>query len=784
MSNKFDSLPHELRQHPNWVLWRYELVDGKPTKVPYSPQNCGKASVTNPTTWGSLNQCLDALSTSGMSGIGFVMTAEVGYTCIDLDDPYEVDSKGIPKYKNPKEIQTRQIAIAEAFDSYSEVSPSGKGLHIWIKATLPSGRRGAAIEIYPSGRYMTITGDVHNSSPIKNYQELATQLWQELAPNTPSPNVSYETKEATQSDNEILTIAGDAENGMKFRDLYMGEWQRHGYPSQSEADQALINIIAFYTQDPEQIKRIFRCSALGQRRKAFRDDYFDSPTWGMIPKSFDRQPPSVNLDALKQNMALHLAELQIKNRVPVIEGKVLPDLPNPQKDTYSAPPGLIGELAAFIYAAAPRPVPEIALAGAIGLMSGICGRSYNISGTGLNQYTFLLAKTGRGKEAMNKGISKLIASILPSVKDATTFIGPSKIASQPALLKYLSNNSKCFLSIMGEFADTLKKMLNDSHNPSQQDVKETMLDLYNKSGKGDMLGSLIYSDKDKNTKPLTAPSFSLLGEATPEKFYSALSEDMISEGLLSRFNIIEYLGVRPPLNENHLRAEIPPRLIEMLGAIAAYAHNLNNSDNVINIEISDEAKTRLSEFDKFCDDQINNTKNMISEVSAELWNRGHMKALKLSGLLSVGVNYINPCVGLEQAEWAIKLIESNIESLLKRFEDGDVGAPQNQNRQVEDLKKGFARYLKESWDKVKGYPGSTEASYKHKVVPHSFLTAFCRSRLSFKQDRIGPVQALKTLLLSLLESGEIQELAVKDKDKAGIGKNGKVYVVINPKAFL
>ncbi|MCK5611127.1 hypothetical protein KAR91_55150, partial [Candidatus Pacearchaeota archaeon] len=412
-ANKFNNIPAELRELPNFVLWRYELVDGKSTKVPYNPHNCKKALPNNPATWGSLDQCLSVLSSSGMSGIGFVMTAEVGYTCIDLDDPYELNPDGTPKHSNPEELQAKQIAIAKAFDSYSEVSPSGKGLHIWIKAILPSGRRGAAIEIYPSGRYMTMTGDVHNSAPIRDYQDLATQLWQELAPNTPSPNVSYETKEATETDNEILTKAGDAENGMKFRDLYTGEWQRHGYPSQSEADQALTNIIAFYTQDPNQIKRIFRCSALGQRRKAFRDDYFDSPSWGMIPKSFDRQPPTVNLEVLKQNMALHLAELQIKNRVPVSESKPLPelsnsipDLPNPQKDTYSAPPGLISELAAFIYAAAPRPVPEIALAGAIGLMSGICGRSYNISGTGLNQYTFLLAKTGRGKEAMNKGISK------------------------------------------------------------------------------------------------------------------------------------------------------------------------------------------------------------------------------------------------------------------------------------------------------------------------------------------------------------------------------------------
>lgn len=79
----------------------------------------------------------------------------------------------------------------------------------------------------------------------------------------------------------------------------------------------------------------------------------------------------------------------------------------PSKDVYSVPPGLVGEIAQFIYAQAPRPVPEIALAGALGMVAGIAGRAYNVSGTGLNQYTLLLAPTGTGKEAIASGIDKL-----------------------------------------------------------------------------------------------------------------------------------------------------------------------------------------------------------------------------------------------------------------------------------------------------------------------------------------------------------------------------------------
>jgi len=86
-------------------------------------------------------------------------------------------------------------------------------------------------------------------------------------------------------------------------------------------------------------------------------------------------------------------------------------------------------MAQFIYSAAPRPVPEVALAAAIGLMAGITGRAYNISGTGLNQYVLLLAMTGAGKEAAASGINKLMNTIKMQVPTSTGFIGPSEISS-------------------------------------------------------------------------------------------------------------------------------------------------------------------------------------------------------------------------------------------------------------------------------------------------------------------------------------------------------------------
>ena len=96
-------------------------------------------------------------------------------------------------------------------------------------------------------------------------------------------------------------------------------------------------------------------------------------------------------------------------------------------------------------------MPEIGLAGALGLVAGIVGRAYNISGTGLNQYVLLLAPTGTGKEAIASGIDKLMAQVIRTVPAASDFIGPGEIASAQAIIKYMSKGPTSFVSLVGEF---------------------------------------------------------------------------------------------------------------------------------------------------------------------------------------------------------------------------------------------------------------------------------------------------------------------------------------------
>ena len=379
-----ENIPQEMRIYKQWVCWRFEDADGsKPTKVPYSPLTGKLASVTDPNTWATFEQAAHVLTTTNWyNGIGFVLTEADPFAFIDLDDT-----------KGDQTALDRQIKIFNEFDSYAERSPSGSGLHIIVKGALPSGRRRSFIEVYSSARYMTMTGDIYRNAPIKDCGELLNVLWSQMGSGSVAAAVYAGVAEAKETDEEILARATAAANGKKFADLYAGNWQDY-YQSQSEADFALVDIVAFYSQNRAQISRIFRASGLGQREKAKRNDYVSY----MLNKCFDRMLPPVDIDGLRnqlneaieakakaeQSRAMAQSDATQQTPQPVA-------IPAPTTNVYSVPPGLVGEIAQFIYAQAPRPVAEIALAGALGLMAGIVGRAYNISGTGLNQYVLLLA---------------------------------------------------------------------------------------------------------------------------------------------------------------------------------------------------------------------------------------------------------------------------------------------------------------------------------------------------------------------------------------------------------
>jgi hypothetical protein len=419
---------------------------------------------------------------------------------------------------------------------------------------------------------------------------------------------------------------------------------------------------------------------------------------------------------------------------------------------------LVGEIACFIHEAAPRPVPEIAIAGAMGLMAGICGRAYNISGTGLNQYILCLAMTGAGKEAMASGIDKIINEVQKQVPVAPEFIGPSEIASGQALTKYLSNKSQCFVSVLGEFGLRLKSMSSERANSAEIALRRMLLDFYNKSGFGQVARPSIYADAEKNTNLIMSPAFSILGESTPERFYDVLNEEMISEGLLPRFMLIEYNGSRPENNPNAVNVYPPAWLVSKIAQLMAQCKTIMANRQVMNVQSTPAAHKMFHDFDKLADSKINSTDK---EIIRQLWNRAHIKVMKIAALIAVGVNYSNPLIEIEHVVWAKNIVENDIKTLSDKFVSGIVGKSSDEIKQIVEIKRMIKLFVTEDWSKIKLYCND-ERLFHAKIIPYSYLNKRLSNVVAFKTDKMGATSALKRTIQVLIDSDFMREVSKKD----------------------
>jgi len=323
-------IPADVKARPQWVLWQgadRKDTAGNVTGLEKIPYQCDdpdrKASSTDQRTWSTYQDAVAALPTAlegweladpnayRGGGIGYVFTADDPFTGIDLDHSVDPVSGAIEPWAQ---------AIIDDLQSYTQRSCSGTGLHVIVRATLPPGRRqDGDLQMWDTDRFFAMTGwhlpgtpatiedrqgplealwcahfgaqvgdlvhCVNESDVIQNPQPWAivridyapdgqpfagftetTAGWPlahcEVAP---PAQATGQPQSPPMGDDLILQKAATAANGAKFTQLWHGDWT--GYSSQSEADLALCEILAFWTQDPDQLARLFEQSGLYRAAK-------------------------------------------------------------------------------------------------------------------------------------------------------------------------------------------------------------------------------------------------------------------------------------------------------------------------------------------------------------------------------------------------------------------------------------------------------------------------------------------------------------------------------------
>lgn len=265
-------VPTVLKGAAQWVCWRVERRDGKPTKVPLDPETGEYASVADPATWRDFATALTQYQrVADVAGVGFVFCEEGPFAGVDLDDCRDPETGAVDEWA---------VEIVRQLASYTEVSPSGTGLHVIVKGRVPAGgnRRGN-LEMYDGDRYFTVTGNRVLGAPTTveaRGAELRAIHEEYIAAGDAVADAETDEVErqgsVSLSDEALLERAMNAANGAKFRRLWNGETA--GYPSHSEADLALCSLLAFWTGgDAARIERLFNRSGLVRDKWRNRPDY-------------------------------------------------------------------------------------------------------------------------------------------------------------------------------------------------------------------------------------------------------------------------------------------------------------------------------------------------------------------------------------------------------------------------------------------------------------------------------------------------------------------------------
>lgn len=261
-NDKYSAIPQELKGYKNWVCWQ-AYPDPKShsgiSKKPINPRTGGFAMPNNSDTWSDFET---AVRQSGKySGIGF-MFSNSPFFGVDLDDM----PNDIQDYQNGG---TDNIIseFVNTLQSYTEFSQSKTGVHIICKGTLPEGRRKAkndsgGFEMYENGRFFVVTGNYCSEyGYINDCTESVKPLHSKYLGKTAEPKPNKNITVNLNSVDDIVRAACIAKNGSLFKALYSGDFS--AYSSQSEADMAFCNMLAFWCGcDAEKMDAIFRQSGL------------------------------------------------------------------------------------------------------------------------------------------------------------------------------------------------------------------------------------------------------------------------------------------------------------------------------------------------------------------------------------------------------------------------------------------------------------------------------------------------------------------------------------------
>ncbi len=617
--------PDTLRKKDQWVLWKLERRGANWTKVPY--QVSGQcASSTDSASWVDYETALKALELSDQySGIGYVFSGKDGMYGVDIDDCLRQD--GTPKAWAQE--------ILDLFPTYTEVSPSGNGLKLWIEGKLdsPRGRRlnikDGHVEIYSTGRYFTVTKNLYGKVRAVNQCPKGT-AW---------VNANIVRTIATPPKPSCRPAGGSSDdNRMERAEAYAGAVPGAVAGSGGHNDTfslACTLVHGFGLSDNQAI------GILRQWNQTC------NPPWSnreLQHKVSQARKNGTSEDKLEEDRPMAArAEVEqvagLGDFITRFQGRAIKERGFPEH--LLDVPGFIGDMAGWISSQNPRPNPVLSLLGGIMAQSLLCGRKVKLAdGARTNLYIVGLAPSGGGKQAPQTCIRKL----LQSVDQGGSVHGPS--TGDSAMAEALVQ-APASLFLWDEFGRLLQSTSVSKGGVHRNAIQSVLLELWGSTNV--IWQHKNFAQRDQN-REVDQPCCSLFGLSVADHFWGGVEEHHLQDGFAARLMVVD-TGDRVP-SQSIIESDPPASVQEAAHYWAQYRPTGLVGDMFPTPTTIEETEEAMAVFQAI----IDVSEGMKDETDRTVWARAIEKSKRLALIYACSKDPRVPVVDREAAVWATSLV--------------------------------------------------------------------------------------------------------------------------------
>lgn len=762
----YDDIPDEMKQLDQWCC--FDIEDDR--KIPYTPGTDKKARSNKKSTLRSFEEALEDVLDGTREHIGFCICEDDPYVFFDLDEPQDDEQKA-----NLKEI-------LDVFPSFTELSVSGTGMHIIAKGKLDGrGLHNEYFGLFDKCRFILMTGHVMRKRyKIRRANTVKLEQLQDDVRTSSGKGYNFPLEEI-EWDMPHWSLYNICQQvyKQKFIDLMGGEWRSFGYPSQSEADHALISILCEFTQSNELVRFMFAESGL------YRDWKGGGEPVLYIDRTIQIQRDKVLNEQFRREEANRIAKEAIAAEQER-EARIREQMANPKKrrkkkkklvtvedddaifdydeiDEVTYPTDLIDqipsemhrEIALWLYRGSHLPSQQVSIAGANVIMTFFTQRAYLVNRSlGLNLNWWLVGVSGQGKETFISCVDKVIGELhesRPSIKNRLT----GKFASGQAIETAIAETPSVVSKVPE--AGAFWKDLCCETKPSHIEVLyQNLLDLFMATDKGKFYTTRRLAKKDDNLPAVFRPAVSLFGETTGTHLFSGgFNIGGAGTGMLQRqtFIMVERGNFTPT---NHLKlTSMPPELKDKLLELSRITDDFDHREETIPVRMTKGAHAAYRQLEENLRRKHHDKIIASGQEEDDYFNRTVLKALRFAAQLAVGDSYERPVITKQQMEFAFNYMYKCDQEILSKFATMSSG----QARQEKEMLAVIKKLVKADAERRKALSFPEAIWDEPQLVTYSKVKAEAKRKAVFQQDKLGVSDAIDKCINNLSKEGLITRVS-------------------------